>query len=289
MIIGTRESKLAMRQTEIFEEYLKKSRPDINCQIKGLTSFGDADQISPLNSMGDIGVFVRELDDALLRKDIDVSVNSMKDIPIDITPGLVIGAILPRDDVNDIIIPCSLDSLPPGSKIGTSSVRREHILKSIRSDIEILPIRGNIHTRLNKLDTGEYDAIILAKAGLDRMNIDRPYEVLDLKTFIPAPAQGAIAIECRLDDENTLEILKELDDPDTRTEVTIERSIMKLLGAGCSSPVGINAKVLKNKISVNAISFTHTETPVMLQEEFDYDDIEKEIKNIANKLKGVKQ
>ena len=147
MRIGTRESKLAMRQTEIFCERMAEVEPDTECEIVGMKSLGDIDLKSPLNQMSATGAFVRELDDAILRGDIDCSVNSLKDIPIDVDKGLRIVAMFPRDAPEDVILPCPLEDLPKGARVGTSSVRRVEMLKEIRPDLEILSLRGNIHTR----------------------------------------------------------------------------------------------------------------------------------------------
>ena len=261
MIVGTRESKLAMRQTEIFQEKMAKSFPDVPIEIVYMKALGDIDLTSPLNAMSGVGAFVRELDDAMLQKKIDASVNSLKDIPTKMAPGLTVAAIFKRDSPEDIILPCPLEDLPKGARVGTSSVRRMRLIQSIRPDIEIVQLRGNIHTRLNKLDNGEYDAILLAKAGLERMGIERPMHTLDKRVFIPAPGQGTIAVECRSDDEETIRMLKTLDHAETRAAVDTEREIMRIMGAGCSAPVGINAEVDGDSIIVRAISFDYTPEP----------------------------
>ncbi|MCK9323702.1 MAG: hydroxymethylbilane synthase [Candidatus Methanomethylophilaceae archaeon] len=286
MIIGSRESKLAMKQTEMFMDRMKRFRPEIEFKVIGMKSLGDIDLTSPLNELNNIGAFVKELDDAILRKEIDVSVNSLKDIPIDTVPGIIIGAILPRNSVEDVILPCSLDDLPIGATIGTASVRREAELKSIRPDLQTKPLRGNIHTRLAKLDSGECDAIILAKAGLDRMGIVRPMFILDPEVFIPAPAQGAIAVECRSDDTATLALLKEIDDAETRKAVEIERAIMSYMGAGCSSPVGINVKFKNNGYFVKGVSFSFTVEPRRLSVVIPVDYTSEDLKRIADYLIG---
>jgi hydroxymethylbilane synthase len=211
--------------------------------------------------MSGVGAFVRELDDAMLQNKIDASVNSLKDIPTKMAPGLTVAAIFERDSPEDIILPCALEDLPKGAKVGTSSVRRMRLIHMIRPDIEIVQLRGNIHTRLNKLDNGEYDAILLAKAGLERMGIERPMHTLDKRVFIPAPGQGTIAVECRSDDKRVLEMLKTLDHAETRAAVDTEREIMRIMGAGCSAPVGINAEVKGNEIVVRAIAFDYTPEP----------------------------
>ena len=261
MIVGTRESKLAMRQTELFQEKMAKSFPDVPIEIVSMKALGDIDLTSPLNAMSGVGAFVRELDDAMLQGKIDASVNSLKDIPTKMASGLTVAAIFERDSPEDIILPCPLEDLPKGAKVGTSSVRRMRLIQSIRPDIEIVQLRGNIHTRLNKLDNGEYDAILLAKAGLERMGIERPMHTLDKRVFIPAPGQGTIAVECRSDDEETIKMLKTLDHAETRAAVDTEREIMIIMGAGCSAPVGINAEVNGDSIIVRAISFDYTPEP----------------------------
>ena len=216
MRVGTRESKLAMRQTEIFCQRMAGANPDIDCEVIGLKSLGDIDLTSPLNQMAATGAFVRELDEAMIKGAIDCSVNSLKDIPIDVNKELMVVAVFPRDADEDVILPCPLEDLPQGARVGTASVRREKQLHEVRPDLEIVNLRGNIHTRLQRLDDGDFDAIILAKAGLDRMGIDRPMHVLDKTRFIPAPAQGAIAVECRKSDDATRIALQRLDHMPTR-------------------------------------------------------------------------
>ncbi len=286
MRIGTRESRLAMRQTEIFCERMSRAAPDVRCEVVGIKSLGDIDLTSPLNQMSATGAFVRELDEAILKGEIDCSVNSLKDIPIDVAEGLTIAAMFPRDAVEDVILPCPLEELPPGATVGTSSVRRVEMLREARPDLEIKPLRGNIHTRLRRLDDGDFDAIILAKAGLDRMGIDRPMAVLDRERFVPAPAQGVIAVECRADDQETLEAVRRLDDPPTRIAVGVERGIMKLMGAGCSSPVGISAVVDGDVVHVNAVSYGFAGGPRRVVTDLAPDYVLDEVLDIAEYLTG---
>ena len=286
MKVGTRESKLAMRQTEIFCERMKAVNPDVPIEIVGMKSLGDIDLKSPLSQMSNVGAFVRELDEAIVNGNIDASVNSLKDIPTVMPKELRVIAVFPRDADEDVILPCPLEDLPEGARVGTASVRRERMLKEVRPDLEILPLRGNIHTRLDKLDAGEYDAIVLAKAGLDRMGIVRPMFVLDKRQFIPAPAQGAIAVECRSDDKETLDILRKLDDRDTRMAVGAERGIMNLMGAGCSAPVGINATVDGDTIHIRAVAYDYTPEPRRLNIDIPIDYVFDEILGIAEYLVG---
>ncbi len=294
MKVGTRESKLAMRQTEIFRQMMADKHPDVDVDIIPMKALGDINLSSPLSQMSNVGAFVRELDDAMLAKKIDASVNSLKDIPTRMAAGLTVAAIFTRDSPEDIILPCPLEDLPKGAKVGTSSVRRQRLIYSLRPDLEVVQLRGNIHTRLSKLDAGEYDAILLAKAGLERMGIDRPMHTLDKKVFIPAPGQGTIAVECRSDDKETIELLKDLDDGDTRIAVTVEREIMRIMGAGCSAPVGINAEITVDpakgrRIIVRAISFDYTSEPRKAEVELGLDYTEEQLKAIANYLLGKRE
>ena len=286
MRVGTRESKLAMRQTGIFCERMAELNPDVECDVVGLKSLGDIDLTSPLDKMAATGAFVRELDEAMKKDQIDCSVNSLKDIPIDVDPELTVVAIFPRDSDEDVILPCPLEDLPQGAKVGTASVRRRHMLKEVRPDLVVENLRGNIHTRLRRLDEGDFDAIILAKAGLDRMGIDRPMHVLDKRQFVPAPAQGAIAVECRVDDDETRKALQKLDDRPTRTAVGVERGIMKLMGAGCSSPVGINAVVDGDVVHVRAVSYGYTEEPRRVEKDLPLDYVMDELLDISDYLTG---
>ena len=286
MRVGSRESKLAMRQTEIFVQRMAVANPDVTCEVVGMKALGDIDLKSRLDQLPKTGAFVRELDDAILRGEIDCSVNSLKDIPIDMDPELVIAAMFDRDDPRDVVLPCPLEELPEGARVGTASVRRESILRDVRPDLVIEPLRGNIHTRLSRLDAGDFDAIILAKAGLDRMGIDRPMHVLDDTVFVPAPAQGIIAVECRADDQETRSRISKLESRRSRAEAGVERGIMKLMGAGCSSPVGINAKMVGDSIHVEAVSYTYTEEPRRVSTDLPVDYVMDELLDIAEYLTG---
>ncbi len=254
MIIGTRESRLALAQTDIFIKAVA-AHSDKEMRIKTIKTAGDADQTSDPKDMGGYGAFVRELDHALMMREIDASVNSMKDMPVFRELDITIGAVLPRASCEDVILPMRLDELPRGAVVGSSSVRRTVILQNIRPDLEIRGLRGNIDTRLKKLDRGDYDAIILAKAGLERLDIKREMHLLSIDEFVPAPGQGAIAVACRSSDDDTISILDKVDDAVTRKETQAERSIMKLMGGICSSPIGINAKKDGNKLRIRAVFF----------------------------------
>lgn len=286
MIVGTRESKLAMRQTEIFQQLMAERNPEEKVEVISMKALGDIDLTSPLNEMSGVGAFVRELDEAMLQHKIDASVNSLKDIPTKMADGLTVVAIFERDSPEDVILPCPLEDLPKGAKVGTSSVRRMRLIQSIRPDIQITQLRGNIHTRLNKLDNGDYDAIILAKAGLERMGINRPMHTMDKKVFIPAPGQGTIAVECRSDDKKNIELLKKLDHAETRAAVDAEREIMRIMGAGCSAPVGINAEVDGDKIVIRAIAFDYTPKPRKVETTIPLKHDAQVLQDIADYLTG---
>ena len=275
-----------MRQTDIFREKLKAVHPEIRVEVVGIKALGDIDLKSPLDQMQNVGAFVRELDEAILSGAIDASVNSLKDVPTKMDPRLALPAIFERDAVEDVILPCRLEELPQGARVGTSSIRRGMLLKSVRPDLDVQSLRGNIHTRMDKLDSGMYDAILLAKAGLDRMGIERPMYTLDRKVFVPAPAQGTIAVECRAGDDDTIAALEGLDHAPTRVAVTLERDIMRLMGAGCSAPVGINAAVSGGKLELSAVSFGYTDEPRRVGITLNIDYTQAEAEAVADYLTG---
>ncbi|MCL2149015.1 MAG: hydroxymethylbilane synthase [Methanomassiliicoccaceae archaeon] len=252
MIVGTRDSRLALAQTEIFLTAVA-AHSDAPMTVKKIKTSGDTDLTSDLKDIGGYGAFVRELDNALAAGEIDVSVNSMKDVPVLRGREIAIGAVLPRASCEDVILPMRIDELPIGSTVGSSSVRRSVILNSLRPDLKVKALRGNIDTRLGKLDRGEYDAIILAKAGMERLGIDREMHALSVDEFVPAPGQGAIAVACRASDKGALGMLERLDDADARAETQAERSIMRLMGGICSSPIGVNARKEAGRLRVRAV------------------------------------
>ncbi len=285
MIAGTRESALAMAQTVEFKERFEKAHPGIPCVIQGITSAGDVDLKTHLKDMGGSGVFVRELDDALISGRVDVTVNSLKDIPVVTDPRITVAAILPRADVRDACIPVAFDDLACGTVLGTSSVRRECMVNASRDDIKLKPLRGNMNTRLAKLGAGEYSAIIMAKAGLDRLSIGENVHPIPKEKFIPAAGQGAIAVECRSDDKETLDLLKALDDPKTRAEVETERSVLRLMNAGCSSPIGVNAEIVGDRMRILAVSFVNS-PPVRVDVTFSVEDRVTKAEETADRLMG---
>ena len=242
--VGTRGSKLALRQTDEVLRQLLAAHPDVEFQVVTITTSGDRRADAPLPSLG-VGAFIKEIERSLLGGSIDLAVHSLKDLPTLITGGLTLGAVLRRGDPRDVLVNkwgCTLAQLPGGARIGTSSPRREAQLKHLRPDVQVVPIRGNVETRLDKSAGADYDGAVLAAAGLDRLEMaDRVSEYLEPKDFVPAPGQGALAVETRSDDARSLEMVSNVDHPGTRREVTCERAFLEELGSGCTLPAGAYA------------------------------------------------
>lgn len=239
MIVGTRGSRLAMAQTAEFIRTLKQAFPDIEIEVRKVRTEGDVLKDKPLTQLGGTGVFVKELDRRLVNGEIDVAVNSLKDMPINHNSGTEIAAVLPRGAVEDVMIPpCRIEDLEPGSIIGTSSARRRAMLLNLRGDVKVKHLRGNVTTRLSKLRAGECDHIILARAGIERLGLEEEYSILDPSVFVPAAGQGAIAVVCRKKSKEST-IVSSLDDWTTRREVEAERFILKELEGGCAAPAGV--------------------------------------------------
>ncbi|MFA5311792.1 MAG: hydroxymethylbilane synthase [Methanomassiliicoccales archaeon] len=239
MIIGTRGSRLAVSQTNIVTERLNKAFPSLETEVRMIATTGDKVRDRPLSALGGFGAFVKELDDRIISGEIDASVNSLKDMPVVPTEGTRIAAILARGPVEDVIVSSvPLDEIRQGAVVGTSSVRRKAMLLNLRPDLEIKDLRGNVQTRLSKLKEGRFEAIVLAKAGLERLNIDCDAHILDPGVFVPAVGQGAIAVSCAA---NSVfhERLARLNDTETRLCVEAERYVLSGLGGGCSVPIGI--------------------------------------------------
>ncbi len=249
--IGGRGSKLSRWQLQEAQEALQKAWPRVNFTIEIRQTTGDRDTQSPLPEIGGKGVFTAELEQALLQGDIDLAVHSQKDLPIQNPPGLCIGALLTRGPAADALVSAqgyTLDTLPKNATIGTSSTRRKAQLLHIRPDLQILNLRGNVDTRLKK--SLEFDGIIVAYAGLLRLGLqDRVSQILPLETFLPAPAQGAIAIQCR-QDQNLLELLKPIHDVSTERCTSAERAFLEGLGGGCSLPISAFASIESDQIKL---------------------------------------
>ena len=256
LILGTRGSKLALWQSNWVAEQLKARHLDLNVELRIFTTQGDKIQDRPLQSVGDDGFFVRELEEALLRGEIDLAVHSLKDLPHQQPAGLVVPSIPGRYDACDVLVSRNgktLDELPQGAKVGTSSTRRASQLLAHRPDLQILPLRGNVDTRIRKLHEGdkgvEYDAIVLATAGIERLGRgDEITQKLPFTVMLPAPGQGALGPECRADDENMLSLLALLNNAEAQAAVECEKSFLAALGGGCQTPVGCYAEVIAGKL-----------------------------------------
>jgi len=244
--IGSRGSKLALWQANWVQSELLKNHPNLSIQITTIKTKGDKILDVPLAKVGGKGLFVKEIEDALLEGEIDLAVHSMKDMPADLPQGLTIGAIPQRENSQDVLVSkkgCLAD-LPEGARIGTSSLRRASQLLFARPDIIIHPLRGNLDTRLRKLDEGDMDAIVLAAAGVRRLGLEhRITEYLDSSVMLPAAGQGALCIEIRAGDEETGALVGEMNHADTRTVVLGERAFLHRLGGSCQVPIAAHGRI----------------------------------------------
>ena len=241
LIIGTRGSQLALAQTHSMADALRLAHSDLTLEIKVIGTRGDATQAAnvPLSSFGEKGIFAKELEAALLAGEIDLAVHSMKDLEHTLPAGLVIAAVPPREDPRDALIGFPLDALPHGARVGTGSVRRRALLLSRRPDLQLLEIRGNIDSRLRKWREGQYDAICLAVAGLNRLGLqDSIAEILDPNWFTPDPGQGALALQIRDGDQKLRDLTIGLNHGPTWYAVLAERAFLRYVGGSCKTPVG---------------------------------------------------
>lgn len=239
--IGTRKSRLATWQAEHIGQMLAQRWPDLQYRLELFDTTGDRIPDQPLPEIGGKGLFTQELEDALQRGDIHLVVHSLKDLPVEESPGLAMAAIPPRESAGDVLVSgrgYTLETLPKGARVGTSSLRRSAQLLHRRPDLEIRPLRGNIDTRIRKAYQGEYDAIVLAAAGVNRLGLQAQVtEELSLQVMLPAPGQGALAVQCRSDNAALLSLLQAIDHAETRAAVLAERAFLQGLGGGCSAPV----------------------------------------------------
>ena len=253
--IGTRGSLLAKWQAEYVRKRLF-SASGAEAEIIVIKTSGDKFANAPLTQIGGKGIFVKELEDALMEESIDIAVHSVKDIPTEIPPRLSFPAVFRREDVRDCLVSANgatLANLRQGARIGTGSLRRQAQLRHIRPDLDVRDLRGNVDTRLRKAQSGEYDAILLAKAGLDRLGwSDRIAETFAPDVFLPAVGQGAIAAECRLSDSEATEVLASLDDAESRTAIISERSLLSALQGGCQVPLGAWARTERGELVLEA-------------------------------------
>jgi hydroxymethylbilane synthase len=248
---------LARWQTEHILNLLQSSSSGFSYRLVTLVTTGDKILDRPLPEIGGKGVFTEELEAALRSGEIDLAVHSLKDLPVDVPPGLIIGAVESRACAQDVLISANgetLQQLSEGARVGTSSLRRQAQIKAIRPDLNILPLRGNIDTRLRKVFARDYDAIILAAAGIERLDLGNHItEYLSFDVMLPAPGQGALAIQCRSDDRESIQLLQPIHDLSTYFSITAERSFLAALGAGCSAPVAAYAQAIGTKLEITGM------------------------------------
>ncbi|MCI0793823.1 MAG: hydroxymethylbilane synthase [Chloroflexi bacterium] len=247
--VGTRGSDLALRQTEEVLDALRPIHPDLDFQVVTVRTQGDANPDKPLAGMG-LGIFVKEIERLLIGGDLDMAVHSLKDLPTLLPEGLVLGALLKRQDPRDVLVNrwnCRLGDLPQGARIGTSSPRRRAQLQNLCPQVTVLPIRGNVDTRLRKAQGEEYDGAVLAAAGLIRLGLtEHVAEYLSAQRFVPPPGQGVLAVEVRADDYSMVDLLRTIDHTETRLAATAERAFLEKLGGGCQIPVGAYARAVED-------------------------------------------
>ena len=255
--IATRQSPLALWQANYVKDRLQQLYPDLTIELVPMVTKGDVILDSPLSKIGGKGLFVKELENALLNKEADIAVHSMKDVPMQFPEGLGLAVICQREDPRDAFVSHSYRTfaeLPQGAVVGTSSLRRQCQLKALRPDLDIRSLRGNVGTRLSKLDNGDYDAIILASAGLIRLGLaDRIASFIDVEQSLPAAGQGAVGIECRTDDMQVQALLAPLADAETTYCVLAERAMNNHLQGGCQVPIGGYAVLQQGQLYLRAL------------------------------------
>lgn len=260
LVIATRKSPLAMAQAQWVKNKLANLYPWLNIELLGLTTRADQLLSIPLTQVGGKGLFVKELEEALLNGRAHLAVHSMKDVPMALPAGLALPVICEREDVRDVLIAnqyTSIANFPPGARIGTSSLRRQTQLRALRMDLQVENLRGNVNTRLAHLDSQSLDALILAAAGLKRLHLShRITAFLAVEQMLPAAGQGALALECRADDRRTQQLLAPLNHAVTFACVSAERALCKQLGGGCQAPVAAYAELQDECIDLRALVST---------------------------------
>lgn len=260
LVIGTRGSQLALWQTNFIKSRIESTAPDISIEVRTIKTTGDKLLDSPLSKIGDKGLFTKEIEQQMLEGAIDLAVHSLKDIPTQIPAGLVIGAITEREDLRDVFIShpkkqhSSLSALPHGARIATGSLRRACQLLAFRPDFTIVNIRGNLNTRLEKLDNSDWDGMILAFAGVKRLGLEsRVTEILPFEIMLPAVGQGALAVEIRENDSRVADLLKNLHHEPTAIATRAERALLRHLEGGCQVPIGTYGRIEQGKLRLDAM------------------------------------
>ena len=255
--IGTRGSQLALYQANWVKEKLAQAYPHLKVTLIKIKTTGDKIQDAPLAKIGGKGLFVKEIEEALMKKGIDLAVHSIKDVPTELPKGLHLSAITKREDPRDVFISKDgtlLKNLPQGAKIGTSSLRRQAQLLHFRGDFEMIPLRGNLDTRLKKLKTMSLDGIILAYAGVKRLGLEeRITEIISTEISLPAIGQGALGIETRMDDEEVEERIRFLNDPLSAIAISAERAFLKKLGGGCQVPIAAFGQIVGSTLQIDGM------------------------------------
>lgn len=255
--IATRKSPLALWQAEEVARRLAEVHSGLSCELVTLSTQGDRILDTPLARIGGKGLFVKELESALLSGEADIAVHSMKDVPVELPAGLHLPVILAREDPRDAFVSrrhARLSELPKGARVGTSSLRRRCQLKATRPDLEVLDLRGNVNTRLRRLDHGDFDAIVLAAAGLIRLGlVERIRHLIAPEDMLPAIGQGAIGIECRQNDDAVLDLLRPIDDADTQARLTAERALNAKMGGSCQIPIAAYAELHRDELFLRAL------------------------------------
>jgi hydroxymethylbilane synthase len=257
-VVGARGSQLSVAQTNWVISELKKANPECDYEIKTITTKGDTDT-RPLFTIDQKGIFEKEIDRAVAQKEVDFAVHSLKDVPSELDENLILASIPKREAVHDVFISSdgsTLDDIKKGSVIGTSSLRRAVQVSRKRPDVIVKPIRGNIETRIRKASGENYDAIVLAQAGISRLGVDVKHSSLSVDDFSPSPGQGAIAIVARADDSETISMLKKIEDPDSRFEIEAERALSDFVDSGCRFPLGAYAKSNGSKMTLTVFAFS---------------------------------
>ena len=257
-VIGARGSQLSIAQTKWVIDELKRVHKDIEFEIKPIKTQGDIDT-RPLFTIDQKGIFEKEIDKEVIEKEINFAVHSLKDVPSQLDDDLILACIPKREMVNDVFISSdgsTLDSIKPGAVIGTSSLRRAVQISRKRPDVVVKPIRGNIETRIKKVSGENYDAIVLAQAGIIRLGIDVSFTALSIEDFSPSPGQGALAIVARKDDEKTIKMLKKIEDANSRLEIEAERALSDFVDSGCRFPIGAYAKSIDDQMTLTVSAFS---------------------------------
>ena len=290
LVITTRESPLALCQTEWVRQKLLQCHPTLNIEVLGITTQADKLLSISLGEVGGKGLFVKELEEALLTQRAHLAVHSMKDMPMELPAGLCVPVICEREEVRDVFVSnhyASLEELPEGARLGTSSLRRQSQLRAFRPDFYIDNLRGNVNTRLKRLDAGDFDALILAGAGLKRLGCsERIRSFIPVEQILPAVGQGALAVECREEDERTRSILAPLNHPATFACVSAERALCRQLGGGCHVPVAAYAAMSGDSIDLRGlVGSVDGKTILTAQDQDVFHNLEQLAERVAKDLK----